>query len=177
MPGATRPAPSRLSIDSARPVDVIARDACPLRVWGVWGVWGVGAGGGRDGADASVSLLGDQLDVAAFQRLPLLATSWTARMATLQELYTRLPVCLLRARAAFAMALELVMEEGSNDEGEWLAFESLWLLDQSTAAPWLAGALGGSLGFGVRARSVVAVLVVEEGRRLPKRVRFARTHR
>jgi len=88
--------------------------------------------------------------VEAFQRLPRIVTSCPDRLAALRPLYTALPSCVLRARAAFAMGLEMLQDAGDADACERLLFEAVYILDQSDAAPWLVPALEGELGYQVR---------------------------
>jgi len=88
--------------------------------------------------------------VQAFQRLPRIVTSCPDRLAVLRPLYAALPPCVLRARAAFAMGLEMLQDAGDADACERLLFEAVYILDQSDAAPWLVPALEGELGYQVR---------------------------
>jgi hypothetical protein len=87
---------------------------------------------------------------AALQRLPALATAWEQRWGLLQGMYAALPVSYVRARAAFALALELWQETGDAATVASLVCECVYILDQSNAGPWLAPALLGELGYQVR---------------------------
>ena len=89
-------------------------------------------------------------------------------MDVLRPLYAALPACYLRARAAFAMALEMLQETGDSDTCERLVFECLFILDQSGVTSWLAPALAGELGFqvggGALAESACQVPTCSRGR-------------